>query len=290
MVLCAGFGTRLRPLTDELPKPLVPVGDRSVISHIATMLRDAGFQRMVVNGHHLTEPLAAGLAQLELPSELVHEPQIRGTAGGVAGAAEHLGAGDVVVYNGDILAQLDLPALLAAHRAGPALATLAVTQPLPVGQGTVGLDDAGRVVRLRAGRWGVEAAGADFVGVQVLSPQGRDRLPADGCLVGDLYLPALDEGLELRAAAVASGFFDIGSPAAYLAANLAWLAEREEPSWVGPGGAVGDRVELRDSLVGPGAAIEGRGVVERCVLWPGAKVVAPLDNAVVTTEGRVVSC
>jgi mannose-1-phosphate guanylyltransferase len=290
MVLCAGFGTRLRPLTDELPKPLVPVGNRSVLGHIAATLKAAGFPRVVVNGHHLSDRLAEGLASLELPTSLVREPHIRGTAGGVAGASEQLGPGDVVVYNGDILAQLDLPALVAAHTAKPVLATLAVAGRLPVGQGTVGVDEAGRVVRLRTGRWGVEAAGADFVGVQVLSPAARGRLPTDGCLVGDLYMPAADEGLELRAAPVATGFLDIGSPSAYLAANLAWLGDRGSSSWVGEGAEIGGQVELRDSLVGPGAVIDGRGTVERCVLWPGARAVAPLSDTIVTSAGRTVGC
>ena len=66
MVLCAGYGTRLRPLTDELPKPLVPVGDRSVLGHIASALKLAGFERLVVNAHHLPEVLRGALEGLPL--------------------------------------------------------------------------------------------------------------------------------------------------------------------------------------------------------------------------------
>jgi len=290
MVLCAGFGTRLLPLTEELPKPLVPVGDGSVLDHIAAALRQAGVRRLVVNGHHLAEVLRDALPSLVLPCAMVEEPVIRGTAGGVAGAAELLGDRDVVVVNGDILAEVDYAALLAAHGATPAVATLAVVGGLPAGQGTVGLDAAGRVVRLRAGRWGDEVAGGDFVGAQVLGPAARERLPADGCLVGDVYIPALDEGLEVRAAAVASGFVDVGSPPAYLAANLAWLRARGQSEWRGPGARVSKRVALREALVGPGAEVTGEGPVERCVVWPGARATAPLRDAVVTPAGRVVAC
>ncbi|MBW2457886.1 MAG: NDP-sugar synthase [Deltaproteobacteria bacterium] len=288
MVLCAGFGTRLRPLTEELPKPLVPVGDRSVLAHIVRALRHAGVERLVVNGHHLADVLRSALSSLVLPCVMVQEPEIRGTAGGVAGAGELLGALDVVVVNGDILAQLDYPALLAAHAEDSPLATLAVVGGLPAGQGTVGIGEGGRVVRLRHGRWGTEVAGGDFVGVQVLTPAARERLPADGCLVGDVYLPALDEGLEIRAVPVATGFVDVGTPAAYLAANLAWLRNQGRSRWLGAGATVDGRVELRDSLVGPGAEVLGEGLVERCVVWAGAKVEAPLSDVVVTTAGRVV--
>src|SRR5688572_24464404 len=93
MVLCAGLGTRLRPLTDELPKPLVPVGDRSLLAHIARVLAGAGFERLVINTHHLPELFPAAIRELSIEAHLIHEPVILGTAGGVAGARRFLGRG-----------------------------------------------------------------------------------------------------------------------------------------------------------------------------------------------------
>jgi mannose-1-phosphate guanylyltransferase len=284
MVLCAGFGTRLRPLTEELPKPLVPVGDRSVLGHIADTLQAAGFQHMVVNAHHLHEVLRDALAGLPLATTLVVEPgAIRGTAGGVAGAAAELGAGDVFVANGDILAQLDVPALLAQHRSS-SLATLAVQGGLPVGHGTVGIGVDGRVVRLRDGRYGDETAGGEFIGAQLLSAAGRALLVAEGCLVGDVYMPALERGLEVRAADVVSAFHDIGTPGAYLEANLAWLGERD--SWQHDTARC--EATLERALVGAGATVKGAGVLQRVVVLPGATAKAPLANAIVTPKGHVI--
>jgi mannose-1-phosphate guanylyltransferase len=281
MVLCAGLGTRLRPLTDELPKPLVPVGDRSVLEHVLGNLRRAGVERFVLNTHHGVE----AFERLELPGVArTHEPAILGTAGGVANAAAALGPGDVLVHNGDILAEVDVAALLAARRPD-ALAVLAVNGGLPAGAGTVGIDGDGRVARLRGRRFGDEVAGGDFAGVQVLAERARLLLPAVGCLVGDVYLPALERGDSVLAAPVVAWFRDIGTIAEYLDANLAWLGARA--AWAAEA-TVAAEIALDRAVVGAGAVVGGSGAVRESVVWPGARATAPLDRSVVTTSGRVV--
>ncbi|MBI4950833.1 MAG: NTP transferase domain-containing protein [Myxococcales bacterium] len=289
MVLAAGYGTRLRPLTDELPKPLVPIGDRPMLGHVAAELARGGVARLVVNTHHLPEAFRAdALADLGLPCELVHEPTILGTAGGVANAAALLGAGDVLVWGGDVLCRVDLAALHARHRATGAAATLLAT-PRAVGQGTLGLDAEGCVVRLRGERFGVELASADFTAVQILAEALRRELPCPGCLVGDGYLPRLRAGRrDVRAALLVEAFEDIGDPASYLAANQRWLARRGVGAWVAPAASVAPGVELWSAVVGAGAVLTGTGVVRDAVVWPGARARAPLERAIVLTSGRVV--
>ncbi len=116
MILAAGFGTRLRPLTLELPKPLVWVGDRPAIAMVAERLVAAGVREIVINTHHQAEAFSTEmLARVPGEISVVVEEEILGTGGGVANAASLLGDGDVVVWNGDILAPLDVRALLAAH-------------------------------------------------------------------------------------------------------------------------------------------------------------------------------
>jgi mannose-1-phosphate guanylyltransferase len=287
MILAAGFGTRLRPLTDELPKPLVPVGDRPMLAHVADRLLAGGVRRAVVNAHHLASAFtAAVLEALPIDVEVIREATILGTAGGVAHAASALGEGDVIAWNGDILAAVDVAALLAAHRAGGFVATLAVA-PVAAGEGTVGLGRDGEVVRLRGRRFGEEVRAADFVGVQVLGAELRRALPAEGCLVGDVHLPALGRGARIGSFDVAGPFDDIGSIDAYLDANLAWV-RRRGGSWVAPGALVAPGVELVDCVVGAGARVGGSGRLERAVVWPGAVAAAPLADVVVTRTGRVV--
>lgn len=289
MILAAGLGTRLRPLTDELPKPLVPIGDRPVLAHVAARLAAAGITEAVLNTHHLAAAFA-GLAGLPLALRVIHETEILGTAGGVAHAAALLGEGDVLVWNGDILAAVDVGALIAAPRTGGAAATLAVAPRAigAVGDGTVGLGADGRVVRLRGERFGDEIAGADFLGVHVLGAALRARLPERGCLVGDLYLPALREGKRLATLSVAGSWDDIGTVEAYLTANARWLARAGLVAHVGEGAHVDPGVDLTGSVVGAGAVVRGGGALTRSVIWPGARAEAPLDRAVVTPRGAVV--
>ena len=288
MILAAGLGTRLRPLTDELPKPLVPIGDRPVVAHIAERLAAGGIERAAINTHHLAEAFTpAGLASLPLALTVVHEPAILGTAGGVANAAPALGEGDVLVWNGDILVDLDVGVLLAAHRRRGAPATLVIA-PRPIGEGTVGLGHRGELVRLRGERFGEETSGGDFLGIYVLGPELRARLPREGCLVGDVCLPALRAGDKLGAFVVCGPWDDIGTVGAYLRANERWLSRAGRRAWAEPSATIAQGVELDASVVGRGATVRGSGALRRVVVWPGGEAEAPLEDAVVTRRGRVV--
>ena len=266
----------------------MPIGDRTVLAHVAARLAAAGITEAVLNTHHLAAAFA-GLAGLPLALRVILETEILGTAGGVAHAAALLGEGDVLVWNGDILAAVDVGALIASPRTGGAAATLAVAPRAvgAVGDGTVGLGADGRVVRLRGERFGDEIAGADFLGVHVLGAALRARLPERGCLVGDLYLPALREGKRLATLSVPGPWDDIGTVEAYLTANARWLGRAGLAAHVGEGARVDPGIDLTGSVVGAGAVVRGAGALTRSVIWPGARAEAPLDRAVVTPRGVV---
>ncbi|MEO8900478.1 MAG: nucleotidyltransferase family protein [Polyangiaceae bacterium] len=285
IVLCAGFGTRLRPLTDELPKPLVPVGDRSILEHAIGHLAAVGFSEIVLNVHHLAGVFERALADLAVPVRVVVEPDLKGTAGGVAGARAHLQSGPVLVWNGDILVEPPLDQLLAG--CAPDSFCLGVAKR-GVGEGTVGLNEAGHVVRLRGERFGKEVRGGDYVGVLALGAGLRDSLPAHGCLFGDAALPLLRAGGVITSAAVTTPWTDAGDALHLLAANWAWLAARGLDSFVAEGVPRPATVELRQSVVGAGARIVGQGLIERCLVCPGATVSAPLQDAIVAPSGRVI--
>ena len=282
MILAAGKGTRLRPLTECLAKPMVPVGDRPAIAHVASRVRLAA-DRVVVNVHHRAADVAAW-ARAE-GAAISEERDLLGTAGGVAHAAGLLGErdGDVLVWNADILSPFDPRRLVAAHRDRDA-ATLAV-RARAAGEGNVGLDDSGRIVRLRGETFGDEreTRGGEFLGIHVLGPTLRAACPAVGCLVADVYLSALRGGEQLAAFVTDAPFVDVGTIAQYLAANRAWLAERALRSWAAPDAHVVAAID--GSVVGADARVEAPAL--RCVVWPGARVTAPVEDAVVTPSGVV---
>ncbi|HEY3667352.1 MAG TPA: nucleotidyltransferase family protein [Polyangiaceae bacterium] len=285
IVLCAGFGTRLRPLTDELPKPLVPVGDRSILEHALERLGRASFSQLVINVHHLAALFERTIAGLRLNVEVVVEPDIRGTAGGVAGARGRLQSDPILVWNGDILVDPPIEALIAATERDSFCLGVA---PRAQGEGTVGLGAAGEVVRLRGERFGEEIGGADYVGVLSLGAGVRDALPAHGCLFGDVALPLLRAGRVIKTLPVHQPWTDAGDLPSLLGANLAWLAARGVDRFVASGAEVSPSATLRQSVVGAGARVEGTGLVERCVICPGATATAPLRDAIVAPSGRVI--
>jgi aminoglycoside/choline kinase family phosphotransferase/CTP:molybdopterin cytidylyltransferase MocA len=152
MVLCAGYGTRLRPLTDLVPKPLLPVDGRALLDLAVAGLDRAGVGHIVVNTHHLGGQVAAHLAARAdaLRFTLSPEAEILGTGGALDGARDFLAqADDILLHNGDVLTDADLAALLAAHRASGAVATLLLVDCPAVNTVEIAAD--GSVLRL-AGR------------------------------------------------------------------------------------------------------------------------------------------
>lgn len=285
LILAAGFGTRLRPLTLELPKPVVPVGDRPLLAHIAAACRRAGATRLVANLHHGHDKIVNIINMLSLDIQVEVEPEIRGTAGGVAGARARFEPGEpVLVWNGDILTEASTGRLLAVAREKDAQVLLVSARE--GGDGSVGLDDEGGVVRLRGQVFGREVRSADYIGVMALGPGVVRELPERGCLVGDVALPRLAAGRKLYTVAHASPWSDLGDLAEYVAANQAWLGARN--AWMGEGTVVASGVSLERSILGAGVRVTGSGLLRDVIAWPGAPVHAPLGRAVVLGSGLVV--
>src|SRR5512147_3077886 len=157
MVLCAGLGTRLRPLSDLLPKPAVPLAGLPLVRYALALLAGAGVRRAVVNVHHLPGEMEraarASADALGLALAVSREPSIAGTGGALREARDLLrGASEVVLLNGDVLFAADLEAALAAHRGSGALATLLLA-PMPSGGRYAAVEtDADLAVRRIAGR------------------------------------------------------------------------------------------------------------------------------------------
>jgi mannose-1-phosphate guanylyltransferase len=278
MILSAGLGTRLRPLTLELPKPLVPVGDAPVIEHIRRHLVAGGWTHVVTNAHHLSQPLEKYARTHNIQVSI--EEELLGTAGGVHHATPMLGDGDVLVWNGDMLASPDVSAGLELHQRSRAVATL-WARPVPLGQGNIGCDGDGHITRLRREVFGHEVASAEFAGIHILGAAARTHVPQTGCLVSDVYLPLLRAGHRLQACGI-EAFRDVGSLGEYAAANFAWL-QAHNGNYIHPTASIAARV--RQSVIGAGAAIHAD--VDGCIVWPGATVNEPAEHCIITETQRV---
>ena len=298
MVLCAGLGTRLRPLTNRVPKPAVPVCAAPLVKWSLALLAGAGVRRAVVNVHHLPEVMAAAAREaagaLGTALAVSEEPVIAGTGGALREARAHLsGADEILLVNGDVLFDVDLAAAVAAHRASGALATMLLL-PMPAGASYAAVEtDAGGAVRRIAARFGPGGEGLTpwhFSGVHVLSGALLARVAAQPfeCDINRHVYPPLMASGAVRGLVVDGYWNDLGTPARYLEACADVLTGRVplgrfrgvEPFAGTDEVAPGVRV-AQDARVDPGArlvapawvgarcAVPAGAVVEGAVLWEG---------------------
>lgn len=287
MVLGAGLGTRLRPLTDELPKPLLPFGDRSLLEHAFRALAGAGLgSDVIVNTHHLAHEFERRKATFSLNTRLIYEPHLRGTAGGIAGARPFFERGPVVVATADVVLERVPPLFRESAESGGMVLAIA---PLSAGAGPVGVDESGKVVRLRGRVFGREVEGGEYVGLLALGEQALRELPERGCYVKDYALPLLERGGSVTAFPYEAGFALPGDDLlGYLVQNLGWLERSHALAFVGGRATTEPSVRLVHAIVGDGAHVEGDGTLERAVVLPGARARAPLTGVIVAPRAGVI--
>lgn len=280
-VLAAGLGTRIGALSRFRPKPLLPIGFGTSFERAVAALRAAGASPIVANGSHLAEQVVTAGRALGV-AVVIEEGGPFGTGGGLANARSLLDADAVAVWNGDIVADVDVAALHQRMLTTGARAALSIRRRVAAGEGNVGLGEDGRVVRLRDRRHGPEVSGAYFAAVQILDRGLVARAPARGCLVGDLLIPALAEGVFVTSLEHGGAWHDVGDPASYLSANLA------DGTRIATDAVVAEGVDLERVVLGAGARVEGSGLLTDVVVWPGARAIAPLTGAVVVDSGEIV--
>ncbi len=288
VVLVGGFGTRLRPLTLSIPKPMLPVGHVPIIERLVTNLGRSGVTEVTLALGFQPEPFIAAFPNNECAGVALRyavEPEPLDTAGAIRFAADAAGIDDTfIVVNGDILTDLDVSQLAAFHRAHGAEATIhLIGVPDPSAFGVVAIDEAGRVERF------VEKPAPGFApsnlinaGTYVLEPSVLQRIPlGEKVSIERATFPLIADAGGLFAMATDDYWVDTGRPELYLQANLDVLAgtrRHDLCDGVHPEALVDSAAVIQQSVIGAGAVV-GEASIARSVLLPGAVVEA---GAVVT--------
>lgn len=283
LILAAGAGMRIKPLSAELPKGLMPILDIPPIHRHRARLQNAGVHQVWMNSHLHTPLLVAaarGLTNMGMPTRVSVEANMLGTAGAVLKLKEYL-TDPFVVVNADIITDLDLAKLIRSHNESAALATLAAVRgprnDLRIAQGAV--SDLPTEDR--------DQPGTTYCGVAVFQPEVAQMITLESSgLYEQVFVPLVSRGQ--MAAHLSDAYWkDLGRASDYLTANIDALKRRasDDPSlrptngyqrwdsvaYVGNGASVEDCI-LESCVVGAGAQLEPGTALSRCVVWPNTHV------------------
>jgi mannose-1-phosphate guanylyltransferase / phosphomannomutase len=274
VVMAGGEGTRLRPMTANQPKPLLPVVNKPIMEHVLLLLKRHGFTETVVTVQFLASLVRNYFGDGEdvgMSLQYATEEMPLGTAGSVKNAEDELRADPFLVISGDALTDIDLSALVRYHKENSALVTVALTRvPNPLEFGIIIVDEEGRIQRfLEKPTWGQVFSDTVNTGIYVMEPEVLAEVPA-GVSVdwsGDVFPQLLKSGAPLYGW-IADGYWeDVGSHESYLKAQAAVLSGQVEAEidgfevspgvWIAEGAEVDPEALLSGPLaVGDYAKIE----------------------------------
>lgn len=298
-ILAAGLGTRLRPLTDDLPKPLIPIFQKPLITFGFDHLIDFGIDDLIVNTHHLPERFAEAFPNAlyrDRRIEFVYEPVLLETGGGIKNIQRNLGSEPFITYSGDVLTDFDLRPLVEQHFEQNNQVTLALRH---TGLGAAITLKNGRVTSI--GKTRAAEGDYDFANVAVWNPDIFDRLEPNK-KIG--FIPVvsewLKEGGRVGGVVMQDGrWFNIGSRHDYLEVHRRIAADRwcphyiKDKSWsrsIAPSAAVDATAHVRGcSVVGDKCTVAAEALLQDTIVWPGAQIASRsrLSACIVRTRRQV---
>ena len=296
VIMAGGEGSRLRPLTSNLPKPMLPIANRPIMEHIVGLLRRHGFTDTVATIQFLASVIRNYFgdgSDLGVSMSYATEEVPLGTAGSVRAASDLL-TGTFVVISGDALTDLDLDRVVKYHRERDAAATLVLKRMQdPLEFGIVMTDGDGRVDRfLEKPSWGQVFSDTINTGIYVLEPEVLDLIPPEQPydFSSELFPAMLDKGLPIFGYVADEYWTDVGNIEAYLHAQRDALAREVDIDIPGfelqPRVWVGEDVEIHPSarLQGPSLIGDNTRVGAGCVIGPFATIG---NNALIGDEARI---
>jgi mannose-1-phosphate guanylyltransferase/phosphomannomutase len=325
MILAAGIGSRMHPLTRTLPKPLVPIVNRPVMEHIVGLLRKHGLTEIMVNVHYLGDQIVTYFgdgSRFGVSISYSEEDRLWGDAGSVKRCEEFFGNETFLVIGGDDLADIDLTRLIENHRQKKALASIAVSLvDDPSEYGIVLMNEQGRIMRfLEKPKGEVIFSNTANTGVYVFEPEALEMIPRGAFyLFGKNFFPQmLAQGRPIYGYLTASYWMDVGNLTMYQRAHVDAMAGRAQIEfphsevrkyvWIGndveiaPSARIGYPVVIGDgariasgaqvlenTVLGPGCSVAAGAVVRESILWEGSHVMEDtrLEHCVVGKGCRV---
>jgi len=297
-VLAAGRGNRLRPLTDELPKPLIPIFQKPLITFALDHLIGAGVNQFVINTHGRPELFQSFFDRSDYAGgsiTLIHEPELLETGGGIKNAERELGTDPFLTYSGDILTDVNLEPLIEEHFRRRNDVTLALRET-GLGSDVALRDD--RVVDI-ANRYGV-AGNLDFANIAVWNSAIFQRIPPHKKLS---FIPIIadwiGQGGQIGGLVMNDGkWFNIGSRTQYLDVHRGILRDNWKPYYVkiqdwperiARSAIVDSSAQLRGcSVVGEDCRVGAEAILEDTILWPGAQIASQsqLQGCIVRSQKK----
>lgn len=303
MLLAAGLGTRLKPLTDLRPKPVVPVANRPLGAFAMDHLARIGVRSIVANIHprpELVEKLLRGHCPDGVDLAFSRETTLLGTGGGLRKAHARFEdrTAPVIVMNGDTLFAPDLSEAYRQHLALGAVATMILRRtPDPARFGAIGIDSEGWVRTLLGAPSASDLTEElMFTGVHILAPEAFEDMPESGCVIRSAYRRWVDAGAPVLGIVDDSPWADLGTVSDYHRVNLELASGFRR--WPGVEPVEGsllttDRVSpasrsaIRNSVVGRDVEIAEGVSIDACVVWPGSVITRSASRAVITPEHRI---
>lgn len=317
-ILCAGKGTRLSPLTDILPKPLIPFLNTPLIVYALNHLCRANIQRIGINLHHLADAIPPVVDQLApsfgFSSVYVREWELMGSGGGLRGVMQGLIPPDddrpatIVALNGDSIMNIDLATHIARHHARGAQVTLVTKLKSPDQPGRVWIDEQQRLVRLRDHKHpsfieGKTYQELDFTGVQIVERHTLARLNVEPCdIITSLYGPMLEAGEEIAISLMDSFWAAVDTPELLLKTQRrclddpALFDQAPLPDPLRPGmfiyrpGAIADHAKIAAPLLlGAHVNVEAQARIGPNVVADGVEILADaqLKNCMLYGMGKI---
>ncbi len=284
-LLGAGLGTRLRPLTSTVPKPLVPVFHRPLATHALDHLASAGILEVAINTHHLAEEwqrVFPDHSYRGMKLHFFHEDELLETGGGIKNIASFIGNDSLLVYNGDILTTLRIDKLITGHMASNNIATLAVRADGPAQHLAVAER---KVIDIRR-KLNVADGSHQFTGIYCIDPEILELIPADQKISIIPTFLDLSKTHQLGAYHADEGhWLDLGTREAYLETHGigAELVYEPDNAPISPSAKIDPSAQISNSWIGPESVIQSGAVIKNSILWKGARISANthLDHCIV---------